>query len=293
MALFAIPIAGANGQELEPRSYTNTPIGLNFLIAGYGYTDGNVVFSASTPIEDAEIQTHATFLAYLRSVRLWDLSGKLGVIVPYAWTSGSAVAFGQAHSRKVSGLGDPKFRLTFNFLGAPPLTLKEFTAYKQDLIVGATVDVTAPLGQYDSSKLLNLGTNRWSVKSELGISKVLAPFTLELSAAATFFTRNDNFFGGKTLEQDPLYAAQAHVVYEFLPGLWAALDATYYAGGRTTTDGEEGDRQENLRAGLTVSLPVSRYNSIKFYGSTGLYSRTRTNFDAIGAAWLIRWSGGL
>lgn len=293
VAILAVPIAGANCQELEPRSYTNTPVGLNFLLLGYGYSDGNVVFSASTPIEGAEVQTHAAVLAYLRSVKIWDLSSKIGVVVPYAWSSGSALAMGQPRSRDVSGFGDPRFRIAVNFFGAPPLTMEEFKTYKQDIIVGGTLEVTAPLGQYDSSKLLNIGTNRWSIKPEIGISKALGRLTLELSTAVTIFTRNDDFLGGQTFEQAPLYSAQGHIVYEFLPGLWGALDATYYTGGRTTTNGIDGERQENARAGMTLSFPVNRYNSIKLYGSSGFYSRTGTDFDALGIALQVRWGGGL
>ena len=70
-----------------------------------------------------------------------------------------------------------------------------------------------PLGQYDSDKLVNLGTNRWSVKPELGISKVWGPLTLEAAAGVTFYTTNDDFFGGKRREQEPLYSIQGHLIY--------------------------------------------------------------------------------
>src|SRR5262245_29407774 len=121
-ALLVLLVAGpSNGQELEPRSYVNTPVGLNFLIAGYGYTDGNVVFSASSPITDAEVQTHAGVVAYLRAVDVFGLSGKVGVLVPFAEASGSARFAGQRRERTVFGLADPTFRFSVNFYGAPAL----------------------------------------------------------------------------------------------------------------------------------------------------------------------------
>jgi hypothetical protein len=153
--------------------------------------------------------------------------------------------------------------------------------------------VTAPLGQYDSTKLLNVGTNRWSFKPEIGLSKAWGPVILELIPAITFFTKNDDSFGGKTLEQDPIYSVQGHLLYEFFPALWAALDATYYAGGRTTIDGEKGPQPGNVRVGATVALSMSRHQSIKLYGSTGIYSRTDNDFWAVGIAWQYRWGGGL
>ena len=48
-----------------------------------------------------------------------------------------------------------------------------------DLIVGASLQVSAPFGQYDNDRLVNIGTNRWSFKPESGISKALCQWTLE------------------------------------------------------------------------------------------------------------------
>jgi hypothetical protein len=50
------------------------------------------------------------------------------------------------------------------------MQLKEFAAYHQRTNIGASVVVSAPLGQYDPAKLVNVGTNRWAFKPEVGIS---------------------------------------------------------------------------------------------------------------------------
>jgi hypothetical protein len=171
--------------------------------------------------------------------------------------------------------------------------MDEFLTYQQDIIVGASLQVTPPLGQYDSTKLLNVGTNRWSIKPELGVSKAWGPVILELIPAVTFFTNNDDFLNGQTFAQDPVYSVQGHLIYEFFPALWGALDATYYTGGRTTIDGEKGEQLGHARLGLTVALSMSRYQSIKFYGSNGVYSRSGDDFWAAGVLWQFRWGGGL
>jgi hypothetical protein len=163
------------GQALEPRSYVNTPVGINFLLAGYGYTQGNVAFDASSPIKDAKVHVNSGVLAYARSLDLWGLSGKFAAVLPIAKVSGSAKVAGEERERKVSGLGDPILRLSVNFYGAPAISMDEFPTYQQDIIVGASLQVTPPLGEYDSTKLLNVGTNRWSIKPELGVSKAGAP----------------------------------------------------------------------------------------------------------------------
>ena len=291
---FALMVWEARGQDLEPRTYSNIPVGLNFLVAGYGYSVGGVVTDPSFPLEDGDVQIHSTVLAYARAVDVWGTSGKFDVVLPFAWVSGTATFRGQPREREVSGLADPRFRFSVNLYGAPALSLQEFADYKQDLIIGASLQVSAPLGQYDSSKLLNIGTNRWSIKPELGVSKALGPLTLELDAGVTFYTNNDDFLNGMTLEQDPIYAVQGHLIYNFGAGVWGALDATYYTGGRTTVDGVKGDTlQENTRLGLTVALPVNRYNSIKLYASTGVFARTGSNFNTGGIVWQFRWGGGL
>jgi hypothetical protein len=147
-----------------------------------------------------------------------------------------------------------------------------------------------PVGQYNPSRLVNLGTNRWYIKPDIGISKALGALTLELSASATFFTSNDDYFGGQTLEQDPVYSPQAHVSYSFGRGAWCALDGTYDYGGRTTVDGvRANDVLGNSRAGVTLALPVNRSNSIKLYASTGTSIRTGSDFDLVGIAWQYRW----
>jgi outer membrane putative beta-barrel porin/alpha-amylase len=154
--------------------------------------------------------------------------------------------------------------------------------------------VTAPLGQYDPDRLVNLGTNRWSFRPEFGFSKALGHWILEGTGAVNLYTDNDNFFGGQHRSQEPLYAAQGHVIYSFGRGAWIALDATYYTGGRTTLDGVEGnDLQSNSRFGLTGALPVNRKNSIKLYASNGVYTRVGQNFLIAGVGWNYRWGGGI
>jgi outer membrane putative beta-barrel porin/alpha-amylase len=188
----------------------------------------------------------------------------------------------------------PAMRLCWNFYGAPALSLEEFSSWRQDVVIGASLRVSAPWSQYDSSRLVNIGTNRWSFKPELGISRTADPWTLELSGAVTIFTVNKDFFGGNRREQDPVYSAQVHSIYGFSGGSWVSVDATYFAGGRTTFNGVlKADLQQNWRVGATLAMPVDRHNSVKLYASSGLSDRTGNSFDLIGIAWQHRWGGGL
>ncbi|MCC6765707.1 MAG: transporter [Deltaproteobacteria bacterium] len=285
---------GVSAQELEPRSYVNTPIGVNFLLAGYAYQTGDVATDPALPIEDAKVHIHSAVLAYARSFELFGTSAKADVIVPYGWLDGTATFLGAPEARKVDGFADPRFRLSVNLYGAPALTLEQFASYEQDFLVGVSVQVAPPLGQYDDRRVVNIGTNRWLFKPELGVSKAFGPFTVEVAPSVTVFTANDDFLKGRRREQDPVYAVQGHLIYRFGTPLWGSIDGTYYGGGRTSIDGVAGDdRQSNARVGATLALSVSRRHSIKLYASKAVATRVGGDFDLLGLALQYRWGGGL
>ena len=287
-------LSEASAQSIEPRAYQNAPVGVNFLIAGYAYTNGGLSLDPSLPVTNAELRTSSAILGYIRTLDLWGLSGKADAIVPYTWLSGSADYVGRPVSRSVHGVGDPSFQLSVNLYGAPALNLKEFADYHQDLIIGASLQVTAPWSQYDDTRVVNVGTNRWTFKPEAGLSKALGPWTLELQAAAMLYTDNDNFYHGHTRSQDPLYSAQTHVIYSFRSGIWGSADATWFAGGRSSINGIEGNNlQRNWRVGGTLAFPVDARDSIKLYASRGVSAQTGNNYDLIGIAWQYRFGGGL
>jgi hypothetical protein len=287
-------VSGARAQDIEPRSYSNAPVGVNFVIGGYAHTKGGLAFDGATQITDPKLKTNSAVFGYARVLDLWGMSGKFDAIVPYTWLSGTAQYKGEPVERKVDGLIDPRFRLSVNFYGAPALSLKEFRQYEQDLILGASLQVSVPVGQYDETRLVNLGANRWYFKPEFGASKALGSWTLEGKLAATIFTDNKDFFNGNRRSQDPIYSAQANVIHSFDSGVWASLDATFLTGGRTELNGEKGnDLQKNWRVGATLALPVDVRNSIKFYASSGVSARTGNNYDLVGVAWQHRWGGGL
>ena len=286
--------AHADAGEIEPRSFGNTPVGVNFLIVGYVHSEGGLATADASPIKDAELRMESGILAYARSLDVWGKPAKFDVILPFSDLSGTAMVAGAPKDRNISGLNDPRFRFSTIIWGAPVLSVQEFAGWQQDLLIGASVQVSAPLGQYDRNKLVNLGNNRWSVKPDIGISKAWGPVTLELSTGMVFFTENDDYFGGKKLEQDPVSTTQLHAMYDFGRGIWLAVSGTYDYGGLTTVNGvQSDDRQSNSRVGVTFAMPVNRNNSIKLYASTGTSTRTGSNFDMVGVAWQYRWGNGL
>ena len=258
LALLTVSVE-THAQDLEPRAYAPTPVGLNFLIGGYAYAKGAVGTDPSVPIEDAEVELNSAVLAYVRTLDLWGRSGKIDLIVPYTWADGTAKLFGEGRRRKVSGFNDPRLRFSILLYGAPALSFEQFRDYEPDIIIGTSLEVTPPLGQYDSDKLLNIGTNRWSFKPELGISKTLGPLILELATGVRFYTDNDDFLNGRTLQVSPVYSVQGHLIYSITPGIWLGLDGLYYTGARGTIDGRKGESLEKRARGpypRTTGQPV-------------------------------------
>ncbi len=287
-------VSSAHAQRIEPRAYINAPVGINFVAAGYVNSQGGLLFDPALPITDADANVDMGLLAYVRTLSVAGKSGKVGVLLPYAFLSADGYVDGIYRTREQEGLVDPALYFSINLYGAPALSLKEFKNYQQDTIIGFTLRLTAPLGAYQAEKLINIGTNRWSFEPEFGISKAIGRWTVEGAAAVVLYTNNNEFDTDKTRQQDPIYSTQFHVSYTFANKIWASVGATYYTGGRTTIDGvEKNDLQQNWRTGFTLAMPVDRQNSIKLFGHSGVSTRTGTDYDSLGILWQYRWGGGI
>jgi len=281
-------------QSLEPRLYSNAPTDLNFLVIGYAHTEGALADNIIPDLVDPELKANIAVVAYARFLDLAGQSAKVDVVVPTVCLNGEATYQGSPATRDVCGLGDIKARFAWNVLGAPALSLKEFSSYKQDILVGLSLQLTAPTGQYDASNLVNISAHRWALKSGVGISKRISDFTVEFAADIELYTTNSDGFAGSSRKQAPVYSAQIHGIYNFMPGFWFGLDANYYGGGENTTNGiKKDDALNNSRYGATLALPVNRYNSIKLYANTGIFARTGTDFTLLGLAWQYRFGAGL
>jgi hypothetical protein len=66
---------------------------------------------------------------------------------------------------------DSFFRFAVNIKGGPAMSVREFQSWQQKLILGVSLKVVVPTGQYDPTKLVNNGSNRWAFKPEFGYSE--------------------------------------------------------------------------------------------------------------------------
>jgi Putative MetA-pathway of phenol degradation len=290
VALLLMPVS-ASAQELEPGAYWPIPRGLNIITVINNFNWGDVAFDPAAPIDEASARINTTALAFTRAFSLRGRSANAGVVVPIIGGHIEGLYLGEPAEVRRFGQGDPRVRLAVNLYGAPAMTLKEFAAYQHRTIVGVSVTVVPPLGQYDSTKLINLGTHRWSFKPEVGFSRAYGKWVVEGMAGAWFFTDNTEFVGGRTRSQDPIVAMQVHVTHRFTRTIWLAADANYFTGGRTTLGGKQNlDLQRNSRVGATFSAALDRHQAIRMSVSRGAYTTIGADFTSVAVGYNYAWA---
>jgi len=233
----ALAVARAHAQDLEPRAYSASPVGLNFLVIGYGWSAGSVVVDPTLPISDVPAAVQGPTIGIGHTFNVFGDLGLVTAAFPYSLADVTGKVFEQGAEAKRSGLADTRIKLSINLLGNPAMSPSEFTTAPHCVIAGLSVSVIAPTGQYDDTKLINLGNNRWAFKAETGVSLPKGPWDLDTYVGSWFFTPNRDFYpGGSTRTEEPVLTIQGHASYEFRPRLWVAIDGTSYRGGSTRVD---------------------------------------------------------
>jgi hypothetical protein len=286
----------AEAQELEPRRWSHLPIATNIHGGGYAYTDGDLSFDPVLKIEDATFEMHTVALKYIRTFQLLGRSARVDLAGAYQDGTWKGKLDGVAAQVERNGWADPIVRFAVNLYGAPPLEGEAFASYraeqKRETIVGAGLAVHVPLGQYFDDKLINLGSNRFTIRPQLGVIHNRGQWGFELTGSAWIYTDNDDFFGGRKLEQDPFYTIQGHVVYNFRPSLWIAGGLAYGIGQESTVDGEnKDDRKQNLVFALSAGYSVTRNFGVKVgYLGTRALADTGLDFDSFVVGATFFWS---
>ncbi len=282
----------ASGQDLEPRAYSPSPVGTYFAVVGFARTGGDVTLDPTVPITDI----HGTFYSPVIGVgQTFDFFGRQALftsLVPYAWGDVSGMVGEQSGSVHRSGVADIKAKLSVNLRGNPAMSPAEFARRThRNFIIGTSFTLNAPSGQYSGKKLINIGSNRWAFKPEIGVSLPVKKFDLDLYAAAWLYTANSNFYPGEALRtQEPLTSLQAHASYTVRRGLWVAIDSTWYGGGVSTIgNGQPTQRQSNTRLGATLSVPIAKTQSIKVAYSSGVTGTIGADFNTLSIGWQHVW----
>ena len=290
-----------SAQDLAPRAYVITPLHANVITLTWAYYDGNINYNGALPISGATGTYGVPIFSYYHSFGFFGRSANIVASLPYGVGNFQGTAFGAEQHLYRSGLLDSVFRISVNLKGGPAMPPQKFIKWKQKVLLGASLKVMAPTGQYDPTKLINWGTNRWSFKPEFGYSQRWSgKWVLDGYVGVWFFTTNSDFWsrnmyfaGTRSQSQSPIGALEGHLSYDFKPRLWASLDGNFWFGGKTAVNGVQNplSQEANSRIGGTVAIPITKHQSLKFSYSTGTYIRFGGNYQNVSAAWQYSWLG--
>ena len=286
--------AHLNAQELEPRAFWVTPVSANAATFSFVHSRGDFIADPTLPLEDVDSKVYTTQAGYYRAISLLGRSANFSVTVPYIWGTAQGLLEREASQISRSGLADPSLRLSVNLMGARAMTMPEFQKFRQDpsSILGVSLRVKVPAGQYDSGRSVNLGANRWALNPKVGwILPIHRRWLIELQAGGWWFTDNEDFQGQKR-EQAPIATAEFHFIYRIRTGLWAALDSNYSWGGRTTVaDQQRFDLQRNSRIGGTIAVPIKGGHVLKLSVSSGIIVDFGGDYNSFAFAYQYSWMG--
>ncbi|BFM20713.1 transporter [Gilvimarinus japonicus] len=290
--LISIFAAQTKAQELAPRAYWPAPTGTNVVVMSYQHSQGEVLVDASVPIEGAEATLDFLSLTYQRTFGLFDRTASLQLNYPLVQGDASAMVNGEFRERSISASADARARFAINLLGAPSMDGKAFRELVADPepIIGASLLVSIPTGDYDGDRLFNAGTNRWAVKPALGFIVPISHGWLFEGEVGTWFYEDNDDYQGKTRTQKPVLSSEFHLVHVVKNGTWFSLDANWYQGGAATV-GESAEQAElqNSRAGLTLLHPLNRHHAIRFAASTAIESKIAGDFDSVSVSYMYIW----
>jgi hypothetical protein len=299
-AIAACPLLGVHAQDLAPRAYVITPIHSNAVTLTYSFYDGSINFNGALPVSDAKGKYSVPIFGYYHSFNFFGRSANIVAALPYGVGHFQGTLQGAGTQLYRSGLADSVYRLSINLYGGPAMAPKEFVKWHQKTLLGATLKVVAPTGQYDPTKLINWGTNRWSIKPELGFSRRRGNWVVDGYAGVWFFTTNHDFWsrniyypGTRSQSQNPMGAFEGHLSYDFKPRLWISIDGNFWVGGTVSPGGVANPltQVKNSRLGGTAAIPITRHQSLKFSYSNGDYTQYGGNYQNVSVAWQYSWLG--
>jgi hypothetical protein len=283
----------ASAQELQPRAYLPAPAGLNYFGVSYARNKGGLLLDPGLALGDADLTADISTFAFGQTLGLAGRTVQLLVCLPYVVASGQSTLAGAGYGNYYSGLGDASFRFAMNIYGAPAMSIKEFRDYRQKTIVGASLMISAPTGQYDSNRPINVGLNRWAFKPEVGLSRAVGKYTIEGAAGVWLFAANSRFNGNSVRRQVALGSVQIHIERSLPHRMWIAANWSGYIGGRTQVDGKDNpDYQANTRLGATWGVNLHPRHAIKVVYFRNVVMRAGSNLASLGVSYNFIWLRG-
>ena len=266
--------------QVPARFYHKPLAGVNVIPLIYESISGNTnpFDPAYTLVPDAytvEVDATVALAGYAKAFSLFDRSAMVALLVPMGRISADVTFEGKTAKQSASGFGDPMLEFTLNLIGPPAqMNIPDALAYEPGFSLDLLADLILPIGEYDNDQQINIGQNRWIGRLGMPIIYQIGPWvpgrrtTLELLPVVWLFGDNDDFVG-QTMETDPLFQVDAHLTRDFTSRAWGSLDLSWFTGGKATIAGIEGDKRNDIMAGITLGYQINDSLGLTFgYKST-------------------------
>ena len=284
----------AHAQFTDPRNYENAPVGVNQVELAYAHARSNSSIDPSIIIADAKLNLNQGTIGYTRYFSLLHRMAWISPSIPVAALDGSIS--GTRISNSVAGAGDSSYEMALLLRGGPALSVQEFANYQPMITIGVSLGITAPTGHYDSNKILNLGSDRWSFNPEFAVSWPFGSqhrWAFDAYANSSFYTDNTSYHGREILRQQPLPGFEGHISYSFLDNLVASLDTRYSFRGETTVDRVNQDNpQKNFILGSEVIVSLNDRNSLTFIVAKALVHENGPAISGFSVKYDYVWGKG-
>jgi hypothetical protein len=283
-------------QDLAPRAYVITPLHSNALTVANSFFNGDVLFNGVAPITGATGTYNVQVATYYHAFDFFGRSANVAATLPYGVGNFQGDVAGVREQVYRSGLLDFGTRVSVNLKGGPAMSIQQMRKWKQKTLLGVSLRVVAPTGQYDPNKLVNWGANRWAFKPEFGYSERWNNWLLDGYAGAWFFTTNPEYYSRPApapQTQNPIGSFEGHLSYDVKPRLWVSLDGNLWFGGVVSVNGVQNTatRQLGSHIGATASIPITKHQSLKFGYNNADYSQFGGAYQNVSVAWQYSWLG--
>ncbi|HXY52860.1 MAG TPA: transporter [Terriglobales bacterium] len=269
-------------------------MGLNQLELDYAYAHSNTSIDTSLIVTGANFNLNQGAIGYTHYFGLVHRLFWVKASIPFAGLNGSVS--GTNVSGSTAGAGDSSYEVAALLKGGPALSVPEFADYEPTTTVGMRLTITAPTGQYDPNKLLNLGADRWSFKPEIAVSHPFGSeqkWQVESYANAYFFTDNTSYHGVEVLRQGTLPGIEGHISYSFTNNLWASLDTRYSFRGTTFVDGvSQNNAQQNFSLGSEANFAINSRNALVFEFDKALVHKNGPALTGFAVKYNYTWGKG-
>jgi hypothetical protein len=223
----------------------------------------------------AYVSATMAMVGYAKFLPLFDRAAMISVVFPMGHISSEVIAAGLTSKETAKGFGDPMLEFDINIIGPKAqMSLPDLMRYEPGFSLDLIMDIAFPVGEYDNTKSLNLGQNRWYGRLGAPIVWQIGPWipgkrtTLEFLPAVWLLGDNTDYLG-KTLQTDPLFQLDAHLSRDLTHNFWASLDGAWFNGGQSSVDTSEGTKLNNIALGITLGYQINENINLTFgYKST-------------------------